>query len=390
VAPPGTESLPQALREQIVGLLATTQETRELAFLELPKVAVVTPAELADRVKDQIAEDLEDVDQDAALLSLLGLLPAGTDLATLYRDLYGEAVAGFYDPELGELVVPSGSNGFSPLQAVTMVHELTHALTDQHYPFQARLDQMDQEQRFDEAAALQALLEGDAEFTSLQYLLELPDAERFEVIQESLAIQTDNFDAAPVYLRELLTFPYVAGFEFVDMLHRQGGFVRVGEVYLSPPESTEQILAPRRFETDHPFELEVPVDLPGYEVVEESTWGQLLFTVMFRQLVPGDQGEEAAAGWGGDRYRMFWDGENVALVLAYAGDESDDLGEMEAALRAFVAEGMQVGDGTFTDEGVEYFGDDYASIDSGADRLFFVAASDPEVGPSLRLSLRGG
>lgn len=390
MAPPGTETLPQALRDQIVELLATTQDLRELPFLELPKVAVVTPAELAERVKDQIDEDLENVDRDAALLRLLGLLPADTDLATLYRDLYGEAVAGFYDPELGELVVPSGSDGLSPLQSVTMVHELTHALTDQHYPFQARLDQLDEEQRFDEAAALQGLLEGDAEFTSLQYLLALDDAARFEAIQESLEIQTENFDAAPVYLRELLTFPYVAGFEFVDMLHRQGGFARVGEAYGSPPESTEQVLAPRRFEADHPLKLEVSVDLPGYEIVEEATWGQLLFTVMFRQLVPGDEGEEAAVGWGGDRYRMFWDGQEVALVLAYAGDESADIAEMESALRAFVAEGMAVEDGSFTDQGVEYLGDDYASLDAVGDRLFFVAASDPDVGPSLRLALQGG
>ncbi len=56
-------------------------------------------------------------------------------------------MAGYYDGDAGELVVPRDEDGFTALQRATLVHELTHALTDQHYRFNDRYTALIDEDR---------------------------------------------------------------------------------------------------------------------------------------------------------------------------------------------------------------------------------------------------
>jgi len=141
-APPSTTTTldPQRLHEQAIlnqinELIARTEQIRELDFLAEPTVTLVDDDELANRVRQLIDEDIDpdEIARDTALEELLGLIPDGTDLLALYQDLYGEQVLGFYDGETKELVVPSNEDELSPAQKATLVHELTHALTDQHF-----------------------------------------------------------------------------------------------------------------------------------------------------------------------------------------------------------------------------------------------------------------
>ena len=95
-----------------------------------------------------------------------------------------------YDGEVGELVVPMREDGFTVVQRATLVHELTHALTDQHFDFHVAFDAMVEEERLDEAAAYQALIEGDASLTELHFLQTLTQAELGEFFAEALDIDT--------------------------------------------------------------------------------------------------------------------------------------------------------------------------------------------------------
>jgi hypothetical protein len=122
-------------------LAAITEDIRGLDFLTSPTVVFVSDDELADRVRETIDEELDpdETVRDELLLKALGLLSPGVDLESLYTDLYAEQVAGFYDGEVQELVVPIGDGELSELQRLTLVHELTHALTDQYFEFADRM-----------------------------------------------------------------------------------------------------------------------------------------------------------------------------------------------------------------------------------------------------------
>ena len=377
-----------AIRAQIDDLIQTTEELRELDFLEPPTVTIVTDAELAARVREQIEEELnpDDLARDTAVQILLGLIGPDLDLLDLYTDLYSEQVAGYYDGDLAEMVVPAGTE-LSGLQKVTLVHELTHALTDQHFAFDDVIEQLDEEDRFDELSALQAVIEGDASFTELLYVTELSTEEKIEIVTESLDQDTTVFSRTPRFIQDLLFFPYIQGSEFVQSLWGQDtGFDLVNAAYVDPPTTTEQIYHPAAYGNG---EEAVPVVLPdtplaGYEVGEEAVWGEISFRVMFDQgLVTAAAAEQAASGWGGDRYRVMWDGEDAVYVLVYVGDSTGDAVEMYNALVAYAASQMNVGEPDETDQGTSFTGDDYAFARLSGDRVLFISSSDPAVGPTI-------
>lgn len=379
--PPGTEELPEEVRTQLAELIDVTERVRELEFISQPNVVVVTNEELAERVRSQLEEDLEDLPADQALYDLLGLIGAGTDLAALYSDLYSEQVAGFYDGETGELVVPIADQGFTPVQRATLVHELTHALTDQHHAFHDRYAEMLDNDHYDEATAYQALIEGDAVLAELLYLQGLTPQEQGEFFAESFGVDTEMFDAAPQFIRDALIFPYDTGFIFVDRLHQTGGFSAIGTAYASPPTSSEQIIDPTDYPADAPIAVELaPVTLEGYELEYQSTWGELGFSLMFDQFLDASTSATAAGGWGGDTYQVLFDGTDVVFALRYRGDSATDADELGAALRAYIVAAMEVDEEPAAmEDGTFHSGEDDAWVSIRGTDVYFVTASDGDV-----------
>jgi hypothetical protein len=382
-----------AIRVQIDELIEVTEEYRELEFLEPPTVTIVTDEELSARVRQQIEDELDpdDLARDTALQVLLGLIDPDVDLLQLYTDLYSEQVAGYYDGELEEMVVPAGSE-LSALQKVTLVHELTHALTDQHFDFDRRIEDLDAADRFDELSALQSVIEGDASFTELLYVSELPVSEQLVIVREALEQDTTVLDETPRFIQDLLVFPYLQGSEFIQTLwSSQTGFDRVNEAYISPPTTTEQIFHPETYEAGEgarPVFLPETM-IPGYEIEEEAIWGEVSFRVMFDQGLSPGSAERAAAGWGGDWYRVLWNGEDVAYVLGYEGDTNLDAVEMYEALVAYAATEMYGGEPETTDGATTFVDDDYAHVALEGDQVIFIASSDPGVGPLLLEAFSG-
>jgi hypothetical protein len=383
VVPLGLDDLPAALRAEVLELVALTQELRQLRFLEAPVITVVDNEELARRVRESIEEEIEGIDADEALYSLLGLIAPETDLLALYSELYGEQVAGYYDGDDQELVIPSGDE-LSPLQRATLIHELTHALTDQHFGMSAFYETLVEEDRFDEATAYLSVIEGDATLTEILYIQTLPISEQQALISESLESDTSVLDRTPGFIRDLLIFPYQEGFTFTQQLFELGGFSEIEKAYAKPPKSSEQIIEPRDFGRDLPIDVAAPVQtIDGYELIYDSVWGELGFDTMFDQILGGETSRVASNGWGGDRYSFFFDGTESVLVLNYRGDSEADAEEMESALIAFVTAAMAVDTPSETSGYTTFTGEDFGAISRSGDTLTFIAASNPAVGLAL-------
>ena len=142
------------LQEELSSLVEITEDVRGLEFFEEPVITIVSAGDLAERVRLQIEEDL-DPDEAAvseSLFELLGLLDGSVGLVDAYTELYAEAVGGYYDDDTGEMVI-AGDSDLDPLSKTIVVHELIHALTDQHFGFAAKLDELIEEERFEEASA---------------------------------------------------------------------------------------------------------------------------------------------------------------------------------------------------------------------------------------------
>jgi hypothetical protein len=366
--------LPDAVIAQLEDLILVTQDIRGLHFLETPKITVLGEAEFTSRVRDIVSEDLEDLPADEALYRLLGLLPKTSDLAGMLTELYGEQVAGFYDPEEREIVVPARSDGFSVVQRGTMVHELVHALTDQHFDFQEHQTAMRDGNRWDELAAYRALLEGDATLAELHWVWTLSQSELGQFLAESLQVDTSVLDSMPRFIRDSLLFPYDSGLGFVQYLHDRGGWEAVNEAYrVMPglPGSTEQVITPADYGRDLPVDIPVGnVEIPGYELVVTSTWGELGLRLMLDQVLGESRSLTASDGWGGDYYHQWFDGQNAAFVIVYSGDTESDLEQLRRALLDY--------------QRIAIAPEAYVWVDEEGGYLHFVVADEPAVGELIK------
>lgn len=382
-SPPGS-GLSIEMSAEITRLVEVTEKLRGLAFDEPPTVIVLSDADLEERVRAMIDDDLDTIDADAALYDLLGLLPPGTDLAALYRDLYGEEVVGFYDGDTGELVIPADTEDLTPFEEATLVHELTHALVDEQLGMWDAFEELVEGDRFDEASALLALIEGDATLTQLLYIADLPPQDQQSVLAESFGADTTTFATAPAFLQGSLVFPYEAGLAFVERIHGAGGFAAVNEAYSSPPLSTEQVLTPGDYPDDVPVVVPAPaVDLAGYEVSSSSVWGELGFRLMFEQVLGGRP--EAATGWAGDSYTVWTSGTKVAFAVVVGTETPADAVELASALTEYISVAMSV---TPDESGPAVVaGDDFAAVTTSGTRVVFVAASDPAAGEDIRVAI---
>ena len=171
---PLDQTIPPEVREQMEqietevillrGLQPTGPVDRQLLSEEGLRVHVVN-----DFFGDYTREESED---DARLYAMLGLVEPGFNLYDLYLDLYTEGIAGFYDPDIGEMFVVQGEEFRGP-ERLTYSHEYAHVLQDQVFDMREGLEWSDEacEDDSERCAALQALLEGDATLLEERWLL---------------------------------------------------------------------------------------------------------------------------------------------------------------------------------------------------------------------------
>lgn len=384
--PEGTEELPEGLRAEIARLIPRTEELRELTFTSAPTITVLSTDELSARVIEEVEDEYEDVEVDQALYRLLALTPIGFDLMESLKSLYGEQVAGFYDGDTKELVVTARNEEFSPLEEATLIHELTHALTDQVHSFNERFNELFDNDRFDEGSAFQSVVEGDATLVETLYAQQLTSEEQQEFLEEAFAVDSTIFETMPLFIQDSLIFPYQEGAAFAQAEWAEGGFDAIDALYETPPVSSEQILNPDDYPGDGPVPIDLPdQELPGYEHSYGSVWGELGFRLMFDQILGG--ASTAVEGWGGDSYDLYFNGTDVVLVLLYQGDEANDATEMIATLRDYFRLITGVAEPTAdpgAGAGSIYAAEDYAFVSNVGDRVLLVAASDPAVGAIAR------
>ena len=391
-APPTTVAVGD-LNADLNLLVAAAEAGRGLAFFEPPTITIVSTAELADRVKAQIDEDLDPAEMLVFqhLYETLGLLDGSVDLVQAYRDLYAEQVGGFYDDDTGEMVI-AGDEVLTPLSKSIVVHELVHALTDEQYGFASTMNDLVDAGRYEEAAAIQALVEGDATYFQLVYLQSLPADEQAAAVTESLRTDTTVIDRLPAWFAKDLTFAYDSGFGFVARVISEEGAAGVNQAYTHFPASTEQILHPEKyFSMEPPLEVAVPtLDVPGFDVFEDGVFGEWnLGLYLLSGVDPGDA-LIAAAGWGGDHYRIYSNGTEVVFLYVSEADTPRDAQELAGSLGSSAAETMPVGSAHTSADGVTTFsgGSGFAYVTVTDRTVVFVASRDVAAGQSLVGSLR--
>lgn len=309
---------PPAAEARVETVATAVEEIRELSFEETPDPVYLPPEEMAERIASELDLPADEVDQDARLLTSLGALPEGTDLADEISDLYEEQVAGFYDPETDEMVVGTQARqGLDPLDVLVLAHELEHALADQVLGI-PDLEALDEESA-DAATAARALVEGDAQLTTEAYAAR---ALSFQDRVAAAGAPVPGLPDAPHYLTRSLLFPYVEGAAFVCGLYQSGGWAAVDAAYEDPPATTAQVLFPERYaageEARDPPE---PRGLPApWEETATEQVGAADLLLLFE--APGghtdrglDRRRERVRSWAGGEVRLWTRGRRTAVAM---------------------------------------------------------------------------
>lgn len=313
-ATPTTTPPPNRLESQARDLVSVVSRLRDLAVRHPVSMGVLDRDAIMAEVSRRLAEDYseEEVQAEAAVLERLGLLPPGLSYKQAILELLTDQVAGFYDPERKRLNIAS----WLPLvlQKPTLVHEICHALQDQH--FDLRMLIKPARDQGDRQLAHAALVEGDCTGTMLEYVLAPSGLDLSHVTGEIesllgsvlLGSGSDAFRRAPMFLRETLTFPYLYGLRFVQKVRAARGWRAVSELLRRPPSTTEQILHFDKFERREAgaaLRLRKPKALGAYELLKEDTLGEFQISIYLRQAVSREEASRASAGWGGDRLAAY-------------------------------------------------------------------------------------
>lgn len=287
-------------------------------FLHDVKNVSIDRADLSKHLHDQMVKGTPySLDDWGTILRALQLVDAeNKELVPKLLALYEAQVLAFYDPQAHTYYsikqlpkLPEGAAQLADpkmLEDMVMVHELTHALQDQHFKLGEREKALMTDT--DANLAYHAVLEGEAVLVMTAHLLGKSGLDFEEVVKDDAmlamigsAAQADQMiDAStPKYFGEMLKFPYLEGLKFVIAAYRRGGWKELDRVHANPPRTTREIFHPEEYfaRTFAPqtFDAAKPANAISTEHLGEFHW---------RFLV----GEASARGWVNDRAVVARDG----------------------------------------------------------------------------------
>ncbi len=389
---------------------------RELANREQVRKFVLTHMQ-----EDRDAQRLQ---RSEASMKKFGLLPRDFDLRKFMLDLLEDQVAGYYDTKtktvyLLDWVEPEA-------QRPVLAHELTHALQDQNFNLEkwlkARPD-ADKDENPDnldtgadeEQAARQAVSEGQGMAVMMDYMLEpsghsLADSplvgEVFKQNTMEHANDSPIFARAPMYLREMVIFPYVYGLSFLEDLLTKGGKEQAfAGAFKNPPHDTREIMQPKSYLDGHHVE---PVRLPklsgvlkkNYVGYDSGSVGEFDVYVLLKQYSGADLADKLSTAWRGGVYYLGRKKEAKAagsgipamsdLGLLYVSDwaTAEDAGYFAKAYSLWLPKKYksvkvvpeQAGHAWTTDEGPVY-------IETAGSRVLVMEGLDSDTAAALRQKL---
>lgn len=298
-----------------------TQEVARITGLEQKRpvpVETLTRAQWKQYVEREIEQQVkpEELRADELTLKLFGLVPRDFDLKQATIELLAEQAAAVYDHRRRRmLLLEDGAGG--GLEDAVLVHELAHALADQHYGMEKFLDKG--AKTGEQQAARLAVVEGQAMWVMLEWQLgrmgmgsltgsRAALEKMLPALGTMAAASYPVFGRSPLYLQETLLFPYTAGVLFqqaaVEKLGRQA-FRRVLE---RPPATTHEIFHPEAWLEKRRYEAPaapLPERESEYRRLSSGILGEFDVRVLMKQYCGQEDAERFGPMWRGGSYELL-------------------------------------------------------------------------------------
>jgi hypothetical protein len=336
----------------VAAVLPSLEEIRGLKFVRPVPVTVIDDARARRHALERFRRMTPEakIRADETTYRLLGLIPPDTDVLKTLLDVLEEQAGGFYDPQTKSFYLLDDMP--KSMTRLLAAHEMTHALEDQSYDIDGRLEKLAADD--DASFALSAVAEGSATLASAFYVASAgPDAAGDDDAAGVMQLGMERLNSMPSAMRRALIGPYVLGMSFLLRGGRQpsAGFPKedVNAAWKKPPTSSEQILHPEKYwvgtKRDDPIRVTISAPTKvlgkGWALAGSGILGELMIAGLVGASGP-DAGSldpstdawtnAAAAGWGGDRFELWSRGDAHVVLLATVWDTERDAQEFERAL----------------------------------------------------------
>ncbi len=239
--------------DRVDDLISELPSLRALSFLKEVPCKLTSKEEVEAYLDYLLSKEItaKKLEKEEIIFKALGVIPSDYAYKSGIVKLYKDQVGGYYNPEKKYYAMAS----WMPinLQDPIAIHELTHALQDQHFDLESIMD----ESLFsDELIARAALIEGDATLVMTDYsrrLIGLPSIQEDESVS-SFMLQTivaasfgGSMKDTPAALQAMLLFPYISGLKFAHAITKEGGLDAINSALKNPPLGSNEILHPEKY-----------------------------------------------------------------------------------------------------------------------------------------------
>lgn len=286
---------------------------RGLVAKERVPCLVKSREEIERFLRKMIAEKFpaDTLEMEQVVYRAIGVIPDDYDYVHGIVKAYVNQIGGYYDPDTKQFVMLDSMQ--TALHLPVAVHELTHAIQDQHFKLTTFLDP--KMENNDQLMARAALVEGDATSVMQNFMRrekEVLPSKKTIIEKIRVPLESDESEApVPDALQKILFFPYIEGLTFTQRLIESGGYSAVNKAFTNPPKSSRQILHPEEFligavSTEVPA-LETLERLePGDALIYSDTIGEFAVSVLLGDSIASPQrGKKCAQGLRGDRVGVF-------------------------------------------------------------------------------------
>ncbi|GAA4803120.1 hypothetical protein GCM10025786_02200 [Nocardioides caeni] len=331
---------------RVVEFVDFVEDERGLDFEHPVYVDFLTDEEFDKEVSSDDSEltdeDREEIQQSEGILRALGLLPHDVDLLDATNDLLTGAVIGLYDPE--DKRIRMRGTKLTPEVRSTLVHELTHALQDQHFDLEEKADEHEESDDSSAAAVWSAIVEGDADRVEDAWAESLSPEDRKELTRAQADQSRDAADDladVPPFLTTLIGSSYALGSILLGLADELDGTDGIDDLFSDPPVSEEALVDPWTALVDDESATSVDEpDIPdGAEEIDAGTFGSPSLLFVLAERISPQVALGAADGWGGDHYVAYEQDDRTCIRVDYVGDSRRDVTELRSALRSWIAEG---------------------------------------------------
>jgi len=285
-------------------------------------------------------KDRADIEHSEGQFRAIGLIASDVDLLDAINSFQTSGVLAFYSPKSKQVTVKGTDVDIST--RVTLAHELTHALQDQHFDLSALTEDA---RRTHSSDALKAVVEGDAVRVQRLYEKRLSAAdqaayERAETDKSSAAQAEIRDKGVPDSISTFFQAPYALGPIMLSVVESEEKKAGIDDLFETPPTSDSSYLTPSTLlEGFKPAKVAVPKLEKGEKALDPpNVFGAFALYLMLAGR--GDAGESLAVadGWGGDSMITFSRGDATCVRAAFTGRNADATTAIADAISAWAAE----------------------------------------------------